>query len=170
MTPALTTAQLQTLKTYIAGQPDLSVEPNNDDGNFNIAGLLNKPDAVAYLVWRNNVLLQEVTGRSAFDWTRVDNLSVGKARIWEWMFDSGSCNPSLDNVRAGVNATFSTAGTDAPNRQSFFDASVRQVTRVERRYATGTGSAPNDTGVGPGKNATDGPITPAEVAQARNLP
>lgn len=170
MTPALTTAQLQTLKSFINADPVLSLKPMNDDGDFDIAAALNQPNAVSFLAWKSSVNLMEVTGRPGFDWTRVDNLSVGKARIWEWLFLSHIANPSFASVRSGVEATFAVEATDAPCRQAFYDASVRQVSTVEKLYATGTGTAPTSHGVNPGSMASEGPISAAEVHQARALP
>ena len=42
--------------------------------------------------------------QNGFDWVEVDNLTVGKARIWEWLFDNATTtiNPSKANVRAGI--------------------------------------------------------------------
>lgn len=181
MNPALSTVQLQAVKAAIAADPTLNAAPNNDDGDVAIADALNAAAAPLFIVWRTHVLLMDVTGRAGFDWTRVDNLSVGKARIFEWMFLPGSvCNPALASVRAGVEAAFSVAANDAPCRQAFYDAGSRPATRVERLFTTpatvpggGTtgsnGTAPTANGVGPQNMATEGPITASEVRAARNV-
>jgi hypothetical protein len=182
MNPSLTTPQLQTLRGAITADALLNNQPQSDDGDQAIADAMNLAAAPAFTVWRTRVLLMEVTAKPGFDWTRVDNLSVGKARIWEWMFMPGSiCSPALASVRAGVEAAFSVAGTDAPCRQAFYDAGSRLSTRVERLYTvpatvpgggtTGSnGNVPNANGVGPQNITTEGPLTSGEVRAARNLP
>jgi len=40
--------------------------------------------------------------RNGMDWTQVDNLTVGKARIWDWMTKLGSFDASKVNIRAGI--------------------------------------------------------------------
>jgi hypothetical protein len=74
------------------------------------------------------------------------------------MLRAGSVNPSLANVRAGVEAAFSVEAADGPNRQAFYDAGSKSASRFERVYATGTGSLPTNHGVGPGLMVIEGPI------------
>lgn len=182
MNPALTTPQLQTLKNAIAADPLLANQPNSDDGDQAIADAMNLAASPAFSVWRTRVLLMDVTAKPGFDWTRVDNLSVGKARIWEWLFMPGSnVSAALPSVRTGVEAAFSVQAADAPCRQAFYDAGSRLATRVERLYVTpaivpggGTtgsnGTPPTSNGVGPQNMLTEGPLSGGDVRAARNLP
>jgi hypothetical protein len=51
--------------------------------------------ASTFIAWRTLVSQDDIM-QNGFDWTRVDNLSIGKARIWEWLFnnDARSSSPS----------------------------------------------------------------------------
>lgn len=164
----MTPAQLGTLKTYIDSQQDLSSEPNNGDGDVAIANKLNNFGAApSFFVWRTIVPINEIMG-NGFDWTLVDNLSVGKARIWDWMTTLGAINPSQANVLAGINAAF-TGGT-APfqaMRLAIFNHCQTLATRGQKLYTTGTGTTTTDSGTGPGLVVIS-TITPDDVHQARN--
>lgn len=182
MNPPLTTAQQQTLKTAILAAPDLADLYN--EGNLDgLAKALNQPESPPFFVWRSSVSLSEVTRRPTWDWLRVDNLSVAKARIWEWMFTPGSMVvPALWSFRSGVEGTFAVEASDAPNRQCFYDAGSKQASRVERLFVTpaqtaangstsgSTGDPSNNHGVGPQNMLTEGPITFQELMPLQSLP
>jgi hypothetical protein len=163
---SLTSQQKTALKAFIDADPVLNQIPNTQDGAFECAAVLNLDVAPVFWVW--DTLLLERDAVLAFDWTRVDNLSVGKARIWETMFRGGQVNPSQANIRAGVNACYSVAGADAPNRLSFFTAGQRHASVVEKLFATGTGTTTTDLGVGPATMGLEGPISYFDVYDARN--
>jgi hypothetical protein len=71
-----------TLKAAILAETDATFvalrTANNEDG---MAGWYNEPSAS--IVWRTSVTQDEIM-LNGFDWTRVDNLGVGKARAWTW--------------------------------------------------------------------------------------
>ena len=163
---ALTSAQLLTLKAEILADPVLAALPNNPDGDFEIAAQLNALAVPDFFVWRTNVPLDEIMV-NGFDWTRVDNLTVGKARIWEWMVALGHINPSQANVRAGVLAVFTTA-SDLGNRVAVFGHCQRQATRAEKVLAVGTGTTTTDQGVGPATMGFEGNLSYVDVQNARN--
>lgn len=163
----MTPAQLQTLRSHIDASPDLISLPNAPDGAFAAAELLNLAAAPAHIVWVAIVDIISIM-TNGFDWVRVDNLSVGKARIWEWMTGAGSINPSQANVRSGILACWSAAG-DLAMRQAIFNHCVRSCSRVEKLYASGTGAAPNDQGVGPATLSYEGPVSYQDVLAARAL-
>lgn len=152
----LTTQQKAALKTAIEANPTWNAFPHNDDGNFDLAVALNQPATPTFQVWRSLVSTDEIM-LNGFDWTRVDNLTAGKARIWEWMTQLGRIRPDQANVRAGVEACFS-ASADAPNRQAVYDHCVRPATFFEKVFTTGTGATPNSNGVGPGVAVIEGPV------------
>jgi hypothetical protein len=77
----LTPAQIATLKAYILTDPTLSVKATQGDYDY-LANALNALASPAFRVYRNSVPMSEIM-LNGFNWTRVDNLSVGKARIWE---------------------------------------------------------------------------------------
>ena len=138
----------------------------NSDGDFAIAAAYNLTATPNYFVWKPSVVVNDLM-LAPFDWTRVDNLTVGKARIWDWMGQVGIIDPSQANIRAGINACFSVAVGDAPCRQAMFNGSQRLATRVEKLFATGTGTATTDLGVGPSVMGFEGPLSYQDVSAAR---
>jgi hypothetical protein len=104
---------------------------------------------------------------NGFDWTRVDNLTVGKARIWEFMTTLGVINPSQANVRAGILAVFGTAG-DLAMRLSIFGHCQRLATRVQKLFATGAGTTVTEQGIGPGTTVVES-INYQDVLEAWRL-
>lgn len=116
-----------------------------------------------FWVWRTQVTQDEIM-QNGFDWVRVDNLSVGKARIWEWLFDnpSRSINPSKENVRAGIAEAWKGTAADVAVRDAVLSHCRRLCTRVERLFAVGVG-----TTVSPATTA-EFSFTDADVSAALN--
>jgi len=161
----LTTAQQAALKAAILADTELNAFPQNQDGAWAIAAILNQTATPAFYVWRHSVPVNEIMA-NGFDWTRVDNLTVGKSRIWEWMASVGSIYPSQANVRAGVLAVFGTAG-DLAMRQAIFGHCQRLATRAEKLFSTGTGTTVTEQGVGPATMGYDGQLSYDDVYNAR---
>ena len=159
----LTVPQLQAIKAEINADPALSGQPNNSDGAFAIAAALNLPANPAFIVWRTSVTQDEIT-QNGFTWTLVDALSVGTARIWEWMFDNAerTINPSKLNVRQGVIDVWSGTAGKLAVQAAVFAHCKRSASRVEKVLATGTGSDATPAVMG-----FEGLITYQEVEQAR---
>ena len=160
----LTDPQKATLKAYILSVPELAAQPMNSDGAFAIAAALNEPASPAFIVWRSNVSQDEIM-QNGFDWTRVDNLSVGPARVWEWMFTNAgrSINPSKANVRAGIEAVWKGTAQDLAVRAAVYVHCKRAATVVEKLFATGAGSD-----AAPATMSYEGQISYFDVEQARN--
>lgn len=135
----LTTQQLATLKAFILTDPVMSQLPGTSDGSYAIADLLNKMAQPAFIVWKTDVSVDEIM-RNGMDWARVDNLSVGKARIWEWLGRLGTINASKVNVRAGIDATWVGTAADLAVRAAVYVHCKRSATVLEKLFATGTGS------------------------------
>ena len=154
---SLTEAQLATLKADILADPVLAAKPMNSDGAFAIADAYNALAVPAFVVWRTSVPVEEIVN-NGFIWTAVDSLTAGKARIWDWMRESGAINPSKANVRQGLQDAF---GNSQPNIAQHLK---RGATRIERLFATGTG-----TTAAPGTMVVEGPIHYQEIEQARAL-
>ena len=149
----MTPEQLATLKTHILANQDTAALYN--DGNLSgLADALNAPSDPAYIVWRTSVTQDEIM-QNGFDWTRVDNLSVGPARVWEWMFqnEARSINPSKVNVRAGIEAVWKGVAADLAVRAAVYVHCKRTASRFEQLFASGTGS----TAV-PGTMTLEGPL------------
>jgi len=163
---ALAPSNYAALKTYIDATPELAALPNNSDGNFEIARQLNMVANPAFYVWKSDVTVDEIM-QNGFDWTRVDNLTIGKARIWEWMTNTGTLHPNQPNVRAGFLAVFTTAG-DLGNRNAIATHIQRTASIVEKLFAVGTGTTSTDQFVGPATMGYEGPINYADVGYARS--
>lgn len=157
----LTTQQKATLKAAILANPSWSAQPNTNAGNFIIASDLNAVAVPDYVVWRTSVSLEEIM-RNGMDWSRVDNLSVGKARIWDWMGRLGVIDPSQSNIRAGIDATWVGTAADLAVRALVYVQCKRKATVVEKLLATGTG-----TDASPSVMGYEGVITPDQIEQAR---
>ncbi len=161
----LTTAQLQEVKTDILADASLASVPNTQDGSYYIATLYNMASDPAFVVWRDSVHQDEIM-QNGFDWVRVDNLSVGKARIWEWLFNNErkTINPSKPNIRLGIDEVWKGTAADLAVRAAVYVHCKRSATRIEALFATGAGTTED-----PGVLSFVGPISYDDVHQARNL-
>lgn len=133
--------------------------PRNDQA---LADLYNATAAPAFTVWKTKVAQDEIM-LNGFDWTRVDNLSIGKARVWEWLFDNDakSINPSKSNIRAGIDQTWQGTAADLAVRSAVYVHCKRLASRVERLLVTGTG-----TDAVPGLLVFEGTVSPQQVSDA----
>jgi hypothetical protein len=137
----LTTTQKQTIAAYIAANPEWAALPKNSDTAFFFAQELNKEDPSSFVVWRTSVAQDEIT-QNGFDWVQVDNLTAGKARIWDWLFDNSSktINPSKVNVRAGIAECWKGTAALLAVQAVVLGHCKRNATVVEKLLATGTGT------------------------------
>lgn len=137
---SLTPAQLATLKAAILAETDPTFVAYRDTGNN--GGMLlwfNEAASPAFTVWRTAVTRREVTAEG-FDYTQVDNLTNGQARIWDWLFDSGSMNPADPGVRAGIAETWKGTAAKVAVQTFVLTKCKRSALRVEKLFATGAGS------------------------------
>lgn len=155
----MTPAQLAALKADILADPVLAAIPAGTDGAFAIADAYNLP--VAFIVWKNSVQASEIMANGFF-WTAVDSLTVGKARIWDWMTRYGSFNPSKANVRQGLADCF---GGASQMVTGILPHCKRQASRIEKLLATGAGSD-----AVPAVMGFEGPVGYQDIEAARNLP
>lgn len=136
--PTLTTEQNAVWKADIeATVPDLVAAHDY----FSIRDVYNAIAVPDYIVWRTRVNQDEIM-QNGFDWVRVDNLSVGKARIWEWLFANAEriINPSKANVRLGIDETWKGTAADLLVREAVYVHCKRPATVLEKLFATGTGT------------------------------
>lgn len=159
---ALTTEQLATLKAAIAADPVLNALPNNTDSAFEIAYQMNQPASPDFIVWKSNVSVDEIM-RNGMAWDRVDNLSVGKARIWDWMTRLGTLDASRANIRAGIDAAWVGTAADLAVRATVYTHCKRKATRCEKLLASGTGSE-----AGPATMTFEGNLSYQDAFNARN--
>lgn len=160
----LTLAQQQALKADILADAVLAAIPNTPDGAFAVADAYNLVASPAFIVWKTNVTAAEIM-QNGFDWTRVDNLAVGKARVWEWMFQFGYINAAKPNVRAGIDQVWVGTAADLAVRAAVYVHCKRSATRAEKLFATGTG-----TDATPATMSFEGRLTYQDVLDARALP
>lgn len=163
---SLNTAQLVALKDAILVDPVLAAFPPGAASSYSIADALNSLASPAFVVWRTKVTQDEIT-QNGFTWTEVDNLSVGKARIWEWLFKNSEAafNPSKANVRAGVVECWSGTAGKLAVQAAVFGHCKRSATRFEKIFATGTGSDAS-----PANLVLEGEVSADDVQAARELP
>lgn len=158
---ALSPAQRATLKTAILADQAISASFTNGDLQ-GVADYYNVAASPAFRVWRTSVTQDEIM-QNGFDWVRVDNLSVGKARIWEWLFDNPmrTIDPSKANVRAGIDEAWKGTAADLAVRAAVYTHCHRAASRFEKVFATGTGSeaSPGAFGVDSGGQAIVGPVS-----------
>lgn len=159
---SLTSTQRTTLANFINGDAAINTQPMNTEGAGVIAAYLNDSSSSTFIVWRTSVPLNEIMGDVGFDWTRVDNLSVGKARVWEWMKMSGAMNPSQANIRGGVDAVWVGTQADLNVRTAVYVHFKRVATRFEKLFAVGTGSSAS-----PATLVIEGAVSSDDVADAR---
>lgn len=161
----MTPAQLTALKTAINANPTWAAYPLTSGYSNVIADAMNVAANPAFIVWRTSVPQDEIM-LNGFDWARVDNLSIGKARIWEWLFDNNakSFNPSKSNVRAGIDQTWGGTAADLAVRAAVYTHCKRAATIAEKLFAVGTG-----TDAVPANMGFEGKLTADDVAQAREL-
>jgi hypothetical protein len=158
----LTPAQLALLKAAIAADPVLNALPNNTDSAFEIAAQFNALANPAFVVWETHVSVDEIM-RNGMDWARVDNLTVGKARIWDWLGRLGTFDASRANVRAGIDAAWVGTAADLAVRASIYTHCKRNATRAEKALATGTGSDAS-----PATMTFEGALSYQDAFNARN--
>ena len=172
---ALTTAQLATLKAAIAADSELAAIPNNPDGAFAIALLLNATPVPDYWVWRSKVTQAECVSTTSpdgttFSWSVYIGRSQGERDAWREMFaDTGSVNPSNANVRSAFADIFSGAG-GATQRAHLLSIGRRKATRGEKIFAAATvgGSGQRGSSANPDTMGFEGSLTYNDVDTARN--
>ena len=154
----MTPTQITALRAKVFLDPTASAFfPNRDSAG--LRAYLNADAVPAYVVWRTSVGQDEIM-LNGFDWARVDNLSVGKARIWEWLFDNSikSINPSKLNVRAGIDQCWQGTASDLAVRAVIYTHCKRSARVAEKMLATGTG-----TDVSPSNMDLEGELSDLEV-------
>ena len=155
---ALTQQQMATLRAIVAAEPSLA-QAINSGNDAMIAAWLN--GTTTFVVWRTSVSIDEIM-RNGMDWARVDNLTVGKARIWDWLGRLGTFDASKPNVRAGIDATWVGTAADLAVRAQVYTHCKRTATQAEKALAAGAG-----TDVSPGTMVFEGDVTVDEAGQMR---
>ena len=156
--------QLALLKADILADPVLSQWAATGYMASEIADAYNAAAAPEWVVWKTAVDPVEIM-TNGMDWTRVDNLSVGKARIWDWFTRLGTFNASKANIRAGIDATWVGTAADLAVRAMVYTHCKRAATRGEKIMSTGAG-----TTASPATMGFEGNLTYQDVEAALALP
>jgi len=137
----MTPQQLTTLKAAILADTDPAVITARTNGADNeLARLYNLTASPSFIVWRTSVPRNEAQG-VGFDWTQIDNLTVGQARIWfDALFDGGGLNAADAGQRAGVAEAWKGTAAKVAVRDFVLGVCKRAATKAEKALATGTGS------------------------------
>jgi hypothetical protein len=160
---SLSPAQLATLKADILADNTLNSFPNNDDGNIAVAAAYNLNASPAFTVWRTHVPIQEV-GQN-FNATELGGLTTANTSRLQCLAQYLSfINASIASNRQFFDDIFSGAG-GANTRAALLIIWKRLASRVEKLYATGTGSD-----VSPATLVFEGTINHQDVQMARSLP
>jgi hypothetical protein len=166
----LTPAQLVMLRVDILADSNLNALPNNSDGAFDIANAYNLSALPDFWVWRTRVTQLEIVATTTDDgtvwsWPAFIARSQGERDGWHEMFaDGGYVNASLPNVRQGFADIFSGSANNAPAQRTHLTAiGRRRATRIEKLFATGTGSTASPATMG-----FEGPLNYQDVLTARN--
>ena len=139
--------QLALLKADILADPVLRQWAATGYMASEIADAYNQTAAPEWVVWKSNVLVDEIM-RNGMDWARVDNLSVGKARIWDWMGRLGTFDASKPNIRAGIDATWVGTAADLAVRAMVYTHCKRAAKRIEKVLSTGNGTTASPATMG----------------------
>jgi len=180
----LTNTQLLAIKADIAANSDLNSNPNNADGNFEIARLYNLMAVPDYYVWSSNVQIADImdaimwanfTPADAADgtqtWTNRSLSCQGKQfNLQTMLVGRSSIDATKANIRGGLQDAMTAlpSGPGGANRSGGWATVLltlsRKARRVEKVLAAGTG-----TQLAPATAVFEGQISPGQVETARNL-
>lgn len=158
----LTSAQLATLKADILADPVLAAYPMNSDGAYAIAQAYNALASPAFTVWKTNVTRNEVG--KAFVASALAAITAGNNdKLNNFAAWNEVVNPSRADQRAFFDDVFSVAA-GASTRAALLVLWKRSATRLEKLFATGTGSDAS-----PATMVVEGSIPYQDVEMARAL-
>lgn len=134
----LTTAQKQTLKTHIQSNSDTNAVYVANDLT-GLAALLNADASPAFTVWKTLVLWDEIGDK--IDALELVGLTTAKLTQLQTvaLIAPNGVNPSMQNRRDAFDQVFSAAGGNI-TRPALATLWKRSATRLEKIFATGTGS------------------------------
>jgi hypothetical protein len=159
----LTNAQLLTLKAAILNETDPTfVGYRNANDKPSMAVWLNAASSPAFIVYRSSVATAEVG--KAVNYVAVEAMTdINRARITTFYTMNPSSFQPRDDVRSYWDATF--GGTLGGQGQATRDALAalwkRTATRLEKLYATGTG-----TTLAPGALVFEGTVDANHIGDA----
>lgn len=132
-----TPAQEATIRANVAASSDMNTLPHEGGGFSEMARLYNLAASPSFTVWRTDLSVREIG--NAIDATELDGLSQLKLIQLQTMLSFGPVNASILNRRTFFAKIFS--GANGTNTLPALTAiSKRVATRLEKLFATGTGS------------------------------
>ena len=163
---ALTTAQLQTLQTYIESNPAWTSLPNTNAGNSVIGAELNAVAVPDFIVWRRAIPTLEIgqvisyVALAAMTTANLDRVKTFQ-QLNPTTFEGGR-----SDIRTYMSDTFSGAlgGQGQATRDALEATYRRKALLVEKVLATGTGSTASPAVMG-----YEGTVTTDDIEQARAL-
>ena len=168
---ALTPAQCATLKTDITADATLNTARTNRQDDV-IATAYNAVAAGPFWVWksalsRSDIILGTSVDSTTFNIAGLTARTVQEVLAFDILFDPVTTltNPMNDRVRANFGLLQNGAAPQPANITHMLAMARRTVNRLERLFATGTGSTAS-----PGLMVFEGPATTQLIACALNLP
>jgi hypothetical protein len=139
---SLTTEQDAIINAWVLADPELSVLEPSSNAIYAIINKLALPSSPDFYIYKQSVTQDEIM-QNGFDWTQVDNQTVGKWRIWQALFDNTtkSINPSKANVRAGIDEAWKGTAPMLAVRTAIYVHCRKLATNLEKLFSTGTGTA-----------------------------
>lgn len=158
----LTPAQLQSLKADIAADPVLSAFPMTSDGSDAIAAAYNATASPNFTVWRTDINPEDIL--NAVVWTEyISFTSQAERDAFRELASLSRVSLARTNIRTGFNDIFQ-GSNKATSRQAIAAVGKRLARRIEKLFATGTG-----TNGDPATMTFEGTTNFSEVHTARNL-
>lgn len=158
----LTDAQLATFRSALQAESDPELVGYRVNGQTTlIAAWYNRDAAPTFVVWRNEVKAEEIG--NAWSGTDIDGMSALNMQRLQLLLasaPSGIFDMSRADRRAGFENPFGTNVNNA-SRVAMNAVWKRFASRVERLFATGTGSTAS-----PGVLVFTGPLSESDVTRA----
>jgi len=146
---ALTPEQLQTFRAALFAETDPVVVAALAEGSVGlVADWYNAPAQPDFIVTRSSVSRHEILTETSqegtvFNWAGGGYITraQGERDAFREMFNStGTIDPRKLNIQAAIQDIFSGTGNAALNRAHIIAMSKRKALRIERLFATGTGT------------------------------
>lgn len=139
----MTPEQLAVLKADIIANPDSNIQAWRSAYDAGpIADWYNSVTSPAFIVWKSSVRVEDVLAATSFSGTGgFISRSAGERDAYLAITARDSINPAIANIRQAFADIFSGAGQGATDtKTAFLTLSKRTANRLERLFATGTGS------------------------------